>query len=132
MARVRVPLHSGSRLPLVTLPDDTVLLAAPPPLEPLADVAAAVTEALRYPLAGPSLSEVVPRAGRATVVVQMPVLPLPSAEEDPRRDALAAVLDALAGGGLRRRPDHPARHRRARPEAGSPRARGPAPAGSCP
>ena len=39
MGRVRVPLHSGSRLPLVTLPDDTVLLAAPPPLEPLADVA---------------------------------------------------------------------------------------------
>ena len=101
MGRVRVPLHSGSRLPLVTLPDDTVLLAAPPPLEPLADVAAAVVEALRYPLAGPSLRDVVPPGGRATVVVQVPILPLPSVEEDPRRDALAAVLDELAQGGVR-------------------------------
>ena len=31
---LRVPLHSGSRLPLVTVPDDAVLLAPPPPLEP--------------------------------------------------------------------------------------------------
>ena len=102
MRRVlRVPLHSGSRLPLVSLTDDTVLLAAPPPLEPLADVAAAVVEALRYPLAGPSLGEVVAPGGRATVVVQAPILPLPTVEEDPRRDALAAVLDTLAQGGIR-------------------------------
>ena len=98
---LRVPLHSGSRLPLVTLPDDTVLLAAPPPLEPLADVGAACVEALRYPLAGPSLGSVLPAGGRATVLVQAPVLPLPTVEDDPRRDALAAVLDTLAQGGIR-------------------------------
>ena len=100
---LRVPLHSGSRLPLVTLPDDTELLAAPPPLDPLADVPAAVAEALRYPLAGPSLADAATRGGRATVVVQTPTLPLPTVEEDPRRDALAAVLDALAEAGVRPR-----------------------------
>jgi hypothetical protein len=100
MAGVRVPLASGSRLSLVTLPDDAVLLAPPPPLDALVDVGAAVTEALRYPLAGPALHEIAPGGGRATVVVQPPALPLPSVSEDPRRDALAAVLDALAASGV--------------------------------
>jgi hypothetical protein len=100
MAGVRVPLASGSRLSLVTLPDDAVLLAPPPPLDALVDVGAAVAEALRYPLAGPSLREIAPSGGRATVVVQPPALPLPSVAEDPRRDALAAVLDALAAAGI--------------------------------
>ena len=102
MAGVRVPLASGSRLPLVTVPDDAVLLAPPPPLDPIADVGAAVVEALRYPLAGPALHAVARRDGRATVVVQPPSLPVPSAAEDPRRDALAAVLDALAAAGIPR------------------------------
>jgi Lactate racemase N-terminal domain len=103
MVRVpRIPLHSGSRLPLVTLPDDALLLAAPPPLDPLADVGAAVAEAFRYPLAGPSLDAVAPRGGRATIVVQPPSLPLPSAEDDPRREALAAVLDELERHGVER------------------------------
>ena len=47
MAGVRAALASGSRLPLVTLPDDAVLLAPPPPVDPIADVGAAVAEALR-------------------------------------------------------------------------------------
>jgi len=101
MGRVRrLPLHSGSRLPLVALPDDVTLLAAPPPLEPLADVRAAVIEALRYPLAGPTLGSVIPRGGRATVVLQPPTLPVPTVENDPRRDALGAVLDVLEQHGL--------------------------------
>jgi hypothetical protein len=102
MAGVRVPLASGSRLSLVTLPDDTVLLAPPPPPDPIADVGAAVVEALRYPLAGPSLRPAAPRGGRVTVVVQPPALPIPSAVDDPRRDALAAVLDELAAAGVAR------------------------------
>lgn len=89
---MRVPLHSGSRLPLVTLPDDAVLLGAPPPLDAIADVRAAVTEAFRYPLAGRPLEALAPRGGRATVVVQPPAVPLPTARNDARRDALAAVL----------------------------------------
>ncbi|HKP10447.1 MAG TPA: hypothetical protein VJT76_06910, partial [Gaiella sp.] len=61
---MRVPLASGSRLPLVTVPDDAVLLAPPPPLDPLADVGAAVAEALRYPLAGHPLHVAAKRDGR--------------------------------------------------------------------
>ena len=96
------PLHSGSRLPLVTLPDDAVLLGAPPPLDPLADVGAAVAEALPYPLAGKPLATLAPRGGRATVVVQPPALPLPTARDDARRDALAAVLAELSRAGVAR------------------------------
>jgi hypothetical protein len=96
----RLPLYSGSRLPLVALPEDAVLLAAPPPLEPLADVGAAVVEALRYPLAGAPLAELAPRGGRATIVVEPPSLPLPTAQDDPRRDALAAALEELRRHGV--------------------------------
>jgi hypothetical protein len=99
---VRVPLHSGSRVPLVTLPDDAVLLGAPPPLDALADIRAAVTEAFRYPLAGQPLETLAPRDGRATVVVQPPSLPLPTAKNDARRDALAAVLTELSRAGVAR------------------------------
>ncbi len=113
---LRVPLHSGSRLPVVALPDDAVLVVPPPPLDPLVDIRAAVAEAFRYPLSGKSLRELAPRGGRATVVVQPPTLPLPAVDQDPRRDVLAAVLDelelldirrerqtVLVAGGLRRR-----------------------------
>jgi len=97
----RVPLLSGSRVPLVTLDDDVLLLRPPPPLDPLKDVAAAVGEALRYPLSGPSLAEHVTRRARATVVVEPRSLPLPDAPDDPRRTALAAVLDELERLGVR-------------------------------
>jgi hypothetical protein len=79
-----------------------VLLAPPPPLDPLADVPAAVSEAFRYPLSDPALRDVAPRRGRATVFVQPPTLPFPSADDDPRRDALAAALDELARHGVPR------------------------------
>lgn len=91
----RLPLFSGSRLVTVQLPDDAVVLAAPPPLEPIADVAAAVREALRFPLTGPPLEALAPRGGRVTVVVETPALPLPGAPGDPRREALAEVLEEL-------------------------------------
>jgi hypothetical protein len=97
---VRVPLASGARLPLVTLPDDTVLLSSPPPPDPIAEVAPAVADALRYPLSGPALQDIAPRGGRATIVVQPPSLPFPSPADDPRRDALAAVLDELRRAGV--------------------------------
>jgi hypothetical protein len=97
-----VPLHSGSRLPLVTLPDDAMLLAAPPPLDPIADIGAAVAEALLYPLAGEPLATLARGGGRATVVVQPPALPLPTARDDARRDALAVVLAELSRVGIAR------------------------------
>ena len=50
----RLPMLSGSRVAVVNAPDDAVVLRPPPPLEAIADVAAAVRDALRFPLSGPA------------------------------------------------------------------------------
>src|SRR5262245_11967848 len=97
---MRVPLLAGSTVYAVELPESALLLAAPPPLDPIADVGAAVGEALRFPLSGPPLGELARRGSRVTVVVEPPLLPLPGVEADPRRGALAAVLDELALAGV--------------------------------
>src|SRR5262245_16020609 len=97
---LRVPLLSGSSVTTVDLPDDAVLIGAPPPLDPIADIAAAVGEALRFPLSGPPLDVLVTPGGRATVVVDPSRLPLPGAQIDPRQIALAAVLDELRHAGV--------------------------------
>ena len=91
----RIPLLSGSRVSLVTVEDDAVLLAPPPPLDPLRDIAAAVGEALRYPLSGPGLADLVTHGGRVAIVVEPRSLPLPGATSDPRQEAVAAVVDDL-------------------------------------
>ncbi len=96
----RLPLLAGSRLTVVNTPDDAVLLAPPPPLDPIADVGAAVGDALRFPLSGPALEELVTRGGRATIVVEPRSLPLPGAQLDPRQDALAAVVGAVDRTGI--------------------------------
>jgi hypothetical protein len=59
-----------------------------------------VRDALRFPLAGLGLNALVPRGGRATVVVEPPALPWPGAPADPRREALATVLEELARHGV--------------------------------
>ncbi len=92
---LRVPLLAGSQLVVVTADDDALVLRPPPPAEGVADVAAAVRDALRFPLAGQPLAAVVPRGGRATVVVEPPALPLPGTERDPRQEAIAATVDEL-------------------------------------
>ena len=91
----RLPLLSGSRIPLVTVDDDAVRLAPPPPLDPLRDITAAVGEALRYPLSGPRLADLVTRGGRVAIVVEPRSLPLPGAHTDPRQEAVAAVIGEL-------------------------------------
>ena len=91
----RVPLLAGSRLLVVGAPDDAVVLRPPPPGEAVADVAAGVRDALRFPLSGPPLAELVAGARRATVVVEPPALPIPSAPRDPRQSAIAATVDEL-------------------------------------
>ena len=96
----RVPLFSGSRLAFVDAGPDALTLAPPPPIEPIGDVAAAVRDALRFPLAGEPLEALVPRGGRATIVVEPPALPLPGGPSDPRRTAIAATMDELARAGL--------------------------------
>jgi hypothetical protein len=91
----RIPLLSGSRVPLVAMDDDALLLMPPEPLDPLRDVAAAVGEALRYPLSGPQLTQLATRGGRVTIVVEPRSLPLPGAAIDPRQQAVASVIAEL-------------------------------------
>ncbi len=92
---MRLPLLAGSRLTVVDIPPDGIVLRSPPPGEPLADVGAAVQEALRFPLAGQSLEQLALRGGRATIVVEPTSMPIPSAVRDPRQVALAATVASL-------------------------------------
>ena len=91
----RVPLLSGSRLVIATAPDDAVVLRPPPPGPAVADVTAAVRDALRFPLEGESLEALAGRGARATIVVEPPALPIPAAPNDPRQLAIGAVVDEL-------------------------------------
>lgn len=99
----RVPLLSGSRLTIVPAPDDSVILRPPPPRKSIADVTAAVRDALRFPLVGEPLEALVRRGGKATIVVEPPALPVPSAPGDPRQAGIAAVADELERAGIPRR-----------------------------
>jgi hypothetical protein len=92
----RVPLLFGTRVLVVDAPDDAVVLRPPPPTEAVADVGAAVRDALRFPLAGEPLEALVSPRGSATIVVEPPALPLPNAQlNDPRQAAIAATVDEL-------------------------------------
>jgi len=91
----RVPLLAGTRLVIVTAEDDAVVLQPPPPGPAVADVEAAVRDALRFPLAGEPLEALVSPGARATIVVEPPALPLPGAERDPRQAAIAAAVAEL-------------------------------------
>ena len=95
-----VPLLSGSRIVTVPVGADDVVLRPPPPPTRVVDVAAAVRDALSFPLSGGSLDELTRRGARVTVVVEPPSLPLPGAQIDPRPVALATVLDELEGIGI--------------------------------
>jgi hypothetical protein len=87
---------AGTRLVVVTAEDDALALRPPPPAEGIADVGAAVRDALRFPLAGAPLEALVPRnGGRATILVEPPALPLPGTERDPRQEAIAAAVEEL-------------------------------------
>jgi len=88
---------SGTRVTVVEVPEDGVVLRPPPPGDELSldGVAAATREALRFPLAGAALSQLVTPGGTATVVIEQPNLPLPSAVPDPRHEAIAATIDEL-------------------------------------
>jgi hypothetical protein len=98
---MRVPLLSGTRLLVVNAPDDAVVLAPPePPPQAITDVGAAVRDALRFPLAGSPLAGIAPRGGRATIVCDVPALPLPSAPVDARRAAIGAAVQELRRLGL--------------------------------
>jgi hypothetical protein len=88
-------LLAGTRVVLADATEDDVVLRPPPPGEGIADVGAAVRDALRFPLSGQPLEALATRGGRATIVVEPPMLPIPSASADPRREAVAAAADEL-------------------------------------
>src|SRR5437879_8459858 len=94
-AMLRVPLLSGTRLVLASAPEDAIVLRPPRPAGAVADVAAAVRDALRFPLEGDSLEAHVRRGARATIVVEPPALPIPGSPSDPRALAISAVVDEL-------------------------------------
>ena len=96
----RIPLLSGARLVVASAPDDALVLRPRAPGEGVADVAAAVREALRFPLEGESLEAVARRGSRATIVVEPPAQPIPSVAADPRRLAIGAVVDELERCGI--------------------------------
>jgi hypothetical protein len=77
-----------------------VVLAPPPPREAVADVGAAVRDSLRFPLAGEPLETLVPRGGRATVVVEPPAQPVPQTSVEPRAAAIAVAIDELERAGI--------------------------------
>ena len=90
----RVPLLSGTRIAVVEVPDDGVVLRPPAPGTAIADVGAAVREALRFPLTGAPLERLVTRGGTATLVIEPPHLPIPASSADPRQEAIAAVVSS--------------------------------------
>ncbi|MBX5474513.1 MAG: DUF2088 domain-containing protein, partial [Thermoleophilia bacterium] len=96
----RIPLLSGTRLVIAAAPDDAVVLRPPPPHARVADVSAAVRDALRFPLDGPPLEALARGARRATIVVEPPALPIPGVAADPRQLAIGAVVDELERLGL--------------------------------
>jgi hypothetical protein len=97
---MRVPLLSGTRVVVVDAPDDAVILRPPAPGDAITDVAAAVRDALRFPLVGQPLEALATRGGRATIVVEPPALPIPSSQQDPRQVAIAATVEELLRAGM--------------------------------
>lgn len=93
---------AGSRLTVVSVPDDGVVVRPPAPGQALDDVGAAVVEALRFPLEGEPLRALLGagRRPRATIVVEPPALPIPGAAPDPRRLALTATIEELERAGV--------------------------------
>jgi Lactate racemase N-terminal domain len=91
----RIPLLAGTKLVIASAPDDAVVLRPPAPGAAVADVGAAVRDALRFPLEGEPLEALVRRRARATIVVEPPALPIPGSAADPRQLAVGAVIDEL-------------------------------------
>ena len=80
--------------------EGSVVLRPAAPREAIVDVAAAVGEALRFPLEGPPLEDVVRGASRVTIVIELPSLPIPGAPVDPRQAAVEGASDELERAGV--------------------------------
>ena len=90
---MRVELAYGRQGTSVEVPD-TAEVVAPVDQPRLDDEAAAITGALRRPLAGPPLAELLGRAGRVAVVFPDLTRPMPN------RTVLPPLLDELARAGV--------------------------------
>jgi len=95
-----VPLLSDSRVVAAEPGPDDIVLRPAQPREAIRDVAAAVRDALHYPLAGPPLMELA--RGTATIVIEQPSLPIPGVQLGPCHTAIAAVSDELERHGVDR------------------------------
>jgi Lactate racemase N-terminal domain len=91
----RIPLLAGARIAVVDVLDGGIVLRPPAPTDVVDGVAAATREALRFPLAGDPLSSLVTPGGTATVVIEIPHLPIPTCSPDPREEAIAATVEEL-------------------------------------
>src|SRR5262245_65452691 len=89
----RVPLLSGTRIAVVDTGADGIVLRPPPPGRAIADVGAAVREAVRFPLSGEPLNRLAVRGGTATVVIEPFHMPIPAAAVDPRQQAVVAAVE---------------------------------------
>ena len=98
----RIPLLADSRVVVAEPGPDDVVLRPPWPRDHIQDVGAAVREALAYPLAGKPLEELARHGGTATVVIEQPSLPIPTAQFGPRHEMIAAVCDELERLGVQR------------------------------
>ena len=114
----RIPVLAGTRVHALEVPPGAVVLTPPATGSGVADVGAAVRDALRFPLAGEPLEALVPRGGRVTIVVEPAALPIPGVAARPapgrhrgRRRPSSARLGVpssrqtiLVAAGLARRP----------------------------
>src|SRR4051794_12724344 len=92
---MNIPLLADSRIVVGEPGDNDIVLRPPPPREAISDVAAAVRDALAFPLAGEPLERLVRKGGTATIVIEQPALPIPAVPVGPRHEAIAAVSDLL-------------------------------------
>ncbi|HZU20376.1 MAG TPA: lactate racemase domain-containing protein [Gaiellaceae bacterium] len=99
---MRVPLLADARMIVAEPGDGDVVLRPPAARDEVPDVAAAVRDALAFPLAGAPLEALARRGGTATIVIEQPALPIPAAQSGPRHDAIAAVADELERFGVAR------------------------------
>ncbi|HEY4977181.1 MAG TPA: lactate racemase domain-containing protein [Gaiellaceae bacterium] len=98
---VRIALLAGSRPIALEMPENGTALPPPaPPKERVVDITAAVRDAFNFPLAGDSLADLARGKKRATILVEPPALPVPSALRDPRIEALVATSDELEAAGI--------------------------------
>jgi hypothetical protein len=96
----RVALLAGSSIVVASVGEGDRALHPPPPAGHIVDIPEAVAEALRFPLGGEPLRELARGAGRATIVVEPPSLPIPGATTDPRAVAIVAATEELERVGI--------------------------------